>query len=106
MCVRVKLLQSCPTLCNPMDHSLVGFSVHGILQARILKWIAMPSSQGIFPSQESNPCLLGLLHWETGSLPLVPLGMPNVYVNGIKIIHPSGSTSKLKVLFVKVIELA
>ena len=38
--------QSCPTLCNPMDCSPLGASVHGILQARILEWVAMPSSRG------------------------------------------------------------
>ena len=36
-----KSLQSCPTLCNPMDCSLPGFSVHGILQARKLQWVAI-----------------------------------------------------------------
>ena len=40
--VCAKLLQSCPTLCDPMDYSLTGFSVHGILQARIL-----PSPRGL-----------------------------------------------------------
>ena len=49
MCVRAKLLQSCLTPCDTMDRSLPGFSVHGILQARILEWVAMPSSRG--PSQ-------------------------------------------------------
>ena len=39
-------VQSCLTLCHPMDHSLPGSSVHGILQARILEWVAMPSSKG------------------------------------------------------------
>ena len=34
---------SCPILCNPMDWGLPGSSVHGILQARILKWVAFPS---------------------------------------------------------------
>ena len=38
--------QSCLTLCNSMDCSLAGSSVHGILQARILEWVAMPSSRG------------------------------------------------------------
>ena len=38
--------QSCPTLCNPTDCSPPGFSVQTILQARILKWVAMPSSRG------------------------------------------------------------
>ena len=37
--------QSCPTLCDPMDCSLPGSSVHGILQARILERVAMPSSR-------------------------------------------------------------
>ena len=41
-----KSLQSCPTLCNPMDCSLPGSSVHGILQARILEWVAVSSSRG------------------------------------------------------------
>ena len=41
-----KLLQSCPTLCDPMDCSPPGSSVHGILQARVLEWAAMPSSRG------------------------------------------------------------
>ena len=37
----VKVAQSCPTLCDPMD-----YTVHGILQARILKWVAFPFSRG------------------------------------------------------------
>ena len=41
-----KSLQSCPTLCDPMDCSPPGSSVHGILQARILKWVARPFSRG------------------------------------------------------------
>ena len=45
MHVNVLVAQSCPTLCNPMDGSPPGSSVHGILQARILKWIAIPFSR-------------------------------------------------------------
>ena len=41
-----KSLQSCPTLCKPMDCNLPGSSVHGILQAWILEWVAMPFSRG------------------------------------------------------------
>ena len=41
------------TLCDPMDHSPAGSSVHGILQARILGWVAMPCSRG--SSQRRNP---------------------------------------------------
>ena len=45
-CMRAKLLQSCPTLWDPMDCSLPGSSVQGILQERILKWVAVSSSRG------------------------------------------------------------
>ena len=38
--------QPCLTLCDPMDYSLPGASVHGILQARILEWVLMPFSKG------------------------------------------------------------
>ena len=38
--------QSCPTLCTPVDCSLLGCSVHGILQARVLEWIAISFSRG------------------------------------------------------------
>ena len=39
-----KLLQSCPTLCDPIDGSPLGFSVPGILQARTLEWVAISFS--------------------------------------------------------------
>ena len=48
VCVRAKSLQSCPTLCDPMDYSLPGPSVHGILQARMLEWVAMLSPRRSF----------------------------------------------------------
>ena len=48
VCVCAKLLQSCLILCDSMDCSLPGSSVHGILQARILEWVTMPSSTGSF----------------------------------------------------------
>ena len=44
VCVSVLVAQLCPTLCNPMDCSLPGFSVHEILQARIVEWVAIPFS--------------------------------------------------------------
>ena len=46
MCVRAKSLQLCLIVCKPMDCSPPGSSVHGILQARILEWVALPSSRG------------------------------------------------------------
>ena len=65
--------QSCLTLCNSMDCSLPGSSVHGILQARI--WSGCHALlQGIVPTQGGNPCLLCLLHWQADSLPTVPSG--------------------------------
>ena len=42
-----KLLQSCLTLCDPMDYSLPGSSVHGIFQARVLEWGAIAFSENI-----------------------------------------------------------
>ena len=46
LCVKVLVAQSCPTLCDPMDWGLPGSSVHGILQERILEWVAIPFSRG------------------------------------------------------------
>ena len=45
-CMCAELFQLCPTICDSMDCSPPGCSVHGILQARILEWVAMPSSRG------------------------------------------------------------
>ena len=63
------VIQLCPTLCDPMDCNPPDFSVHGILQARILEPIAL--LQGIFLSQGSNLCFL---HCSQISLPSEPSG--------------------------------
>ena len=55
----VLVVKSGPTLCDPMDCSLLGSSVHGILQARILECVAITHSRGIFPTQGLD---LGLLY--------------------------------------------
>ena len=47
-CVCVLVTQSCPTLCDPMDCGLPGSSVHGILRARTLEWVAISYSWGCF----------------------------------------------------------
>ena len=52
MYVHTKLLQSCPTLFDTVDLGLPGSSVHGSLQARILEWVAMPSSRGSSPPRD------------------------------------------------------
>ena len=46
MKVKVLVTHLCPTLCDPVDYSPPGSSVHGILQARMLEWVAMPFSRG------------------------------------------------------------
>ena len=56
--VHTQLLQSCPTLFDPMNYSPPGSSVCGILQVRILQWVGMPSSRRIFLTQGLNTCLL------------------------------------------------
>ena len=48
--MKVKVPQLCPTLCNPKD-----YTVHGILQARILEWVAFSFSRGSSPTQGLNP---------------------------------------------------
>ena len=53
-----KPFHSCPTLCNLMSCRLPGSSVHGILQARILEWVAMPSSRDQ-PTFLTSPALAG-----------------------------------------------
>ena len=68
-------LQSCPTLCGPIDCSPPGSSVLGILQARILEWGAISYSRRSSGSSDGNS-LLCLLHWQADSLPLAPPGKP------------------------------
>ena len=68
--------QSCLTLMTQWTVACQAPLSMGILQASILEWVAMPFPQGIFPTQESNLCLLCLLDWLAGSLPLAPHGKP------------------------------
>ena len=80
--MRAKSLQSGLTLCDPMDWSPPGSSVCGILQARILEWVAVPSpgytpDPGIEPSSFMSPVLAG------GSLPLVPPGKSCVCISSL-----------------------
>ena len=76
--------QSCPTFCDPMDCSPPGFSVHRILQTRILEWVAMPSSKGF--SQPRGSSNLGLPHCRQVlygmSHPGSPHGLCNKYMFG------------------------
>ena len=73
-----KSLQWCLTLCDPMDGNPPGSSVHGILQGKNAGVDCHTLLLGIFPAQGSNPLLLCLLHWQVGSLTLVPPGKPHI----------------------------
>ena len=75
ICMHAQSLQSCLTLCDPMDCSPPGSSVHGILQARILEWVASPPpgdlNTGIKPMSPVSPAL------QADSLPTEPPGKPS-----------------------------
>ena len=71
-----KSLQSCTTLCGPMDCSPSGSSVNGDSPGKSTGVGCPALLQGIFPTQGSNPHLLCLLLWQSGSLPLAPPGKP------------------------------
>ena len=86
VCLHAKLLQLCPTLCDPMVHQAplsMGFSRQDYCSR-------LPCLlQGIFTAQGQNPSLLCLLHWQVGSSPLVPSGKPqssgtNSYYGSLK----------------------
>ena len=88
----VKVTQSCPTLCIPTDCSPPGFSVHGILQARILEWVAFPSP-GDLPNPGVEPSSSAL---QADSIPSEPPGKPPVYLyNGILFIHKKELSSEI-----------
>ena len=74
-CMKVKseseVAQSCPTLSNPMDCSLPGSSIHGIVQARVLEWGAIAfSNQGGLPEPIAETTLLPSLHRPNKSRPI------------------------------------
>ena len=73
-----EVAQSCPTLCDPVDCSLPGSSVHGIFLAIVLEWIAISFSRGIFPTQGSNP---GLPHCRQTLYSLSHQGSPITRLN-------------------------
>ena len=73
-CLHAQLLESCPTLCDPMDSSPPSFSVHGILQAGILKWVAISSSRGSSqPRDQTHGSCIG--RFLTSELPGKPMSL-------------------------------
>ena len=78
MCMHMhtKSLQSCPTLCNPMDRSPPDSSVHWDSLGKNAGVDCHALLQGIFQTQRLSQCLLCLLHWQASSLPLAPPEKP------------------------------
>ena len=70
----LSVAQSCPTVCDPVDCSLPGFSVHGVFQARILEWVAI-SFSGDLPNPGIEPTSPALAD---GFLPLHHLESPHI----------------------------
>ena len=68
-------------LCDPMNCGLPGSSVCGILQARILEWVAMPSSRGSSPPMDPTHVYYVSCIIQVGSLPVVPPGKPMLLGN-------------------------
>ena len=58
--IHAKSLHLGPTLCDPSDYSLPGSSVHGILQARILQWVAIPFTKSSFQARDRMKGLMSL----------------------------------------------
>ena len=83
-CVLCLVAQLCLTLCNPVAYSPPGSSIRGILQARILEWVAMPSSRDL-PSPGIKPRSLAL---QVDSLPSEPPGKPkNTKVGSLSLLQ-------------------
>ena len=73
-------VQSCSTLCKPMDCGLPDPSVHGIVQARILEWAAISLSGGSSQPRDGTPTsCMHFLHWQVGSLRPSCWGSPNFF---------------------------
>ena len=87
-----KSLQSCPTLCDPIECNSPGSSVHGILQARIMDWVAMSSFRGSSPPRDQTQVSMSLalagrffttsMTWETHQK----------FAIHLKLIHKSSNT--------------
>ena len=72
--VKVLVAQLCLTLCNPIDCSSPGSCIHGIIQARLLEWVAIPFSRGSYRPREGTQvtCIGRQILYQ-----LCPLGSPS-----------------------------
>ena len=92
--------RSCSTPCDPMDCNPPGSSTHGILQARILEWVAMTFSRQTSQPGDRTHMSSVYLHWQGSSLPLVPPEKPLNYCCGLKYLCiPYGTMSKSEQMF-------
>ena len=77
------IVQSCLTLCNPVDGSPPSSSIHGILQARILEWVAIPFSRGSsWPRNQTGvSCIAGrfFTSWVTRKAQYIPYSVYNIW---------------------------
>ena len=92
--MHAKSIQQCLALCDPMGCSPPVSSVHGILQTRVLEWIAMPSSWAASQPRDqirSNPCLLHLLRWQAVPYHQCHLGreLPLLHIKANAFCHSS-----------------
>ena len=87
-----EVAQSCPTLCDPMDCSLPGFSLHGILQARVLEWVAFSFSRGSSQSRDQTQ----VSHTAGGFFTAEPQGKPkNTGVGSLSLLQQIFPTQEL-----------
>ena len=89
-CVLCSATQSCPTLCDPMDFNPPGSSVHGILQAKILRWVAISFSRASSPPRDRTrvPWIAG---WFFTTEPLQ---------------HRSGPVFKSRLLYLGIVQIS
>ena len=80
--MHAKLLHSCPTLCDPVDCNLRGFSVHGTFWAGTLEWVAISFCRWSFQPRDQT-LVACLLHWQAGTLPLTAPGKPRRYLSNM-----------------------
>ena len=86
MKVKVVIVQSCPTLCDPMNWSPAASLSTG--SSRQEYWSGLPCPlQGIFPTQGSNLCLLHVLRYQVDSLTLCHLGSPYSHKELLILVH-------------------
>ena len=101
-----KLLQSCPTLCDPIDGSPPGSPVLGILQARILEWVAIYKSNTdqfrcIWGVKKTNPRIFLFLHFTISIVPLVLFHCNNRFqIHGAAYLLSLKHQAKLSEIFI------